>query len=90
MENIIGLISVIMVFSIPLTAIILKHVRGNQKLQATMMKDEIELEKLKLESFIAETENMRLQLEKMKFEYTKTEDPVLLELQKEKVTGKVI
>ncbi|EPD51414.1 hypothetical protein MHH33_16015 [Paenisporosarcina sp. FSL H8-0542] len=86
MENLIGLIAVVMVFSIPLTAIILGHLRGNQKLRAKMLKDELELEKLKGENFIAETEKMRLELEKLKLDFTKTEDPVLLELQKEKVT----
>ena len=85
MDNLIGLIAVVMVFSIPLTAIILSHLRGNQKLRAKMLKDELELEKLRGQNFIAETEKMRLELEKMTLDFKKTEDPVLMELQKDKI-----
>lgn len=85
MEDFIALVSVVMVFSIPLTAIILGHVRGNQKVKAKMLKDELELEKLKGENFIAETEKMRLELQQMQLNYEKSEDPVLIDLQKEKI-----
>lgn len=85
MEEFIGLISVVMVFSIPLTAIFLGHLRGKHKLNANMLKDEIELEKLKHQNYIVETEKMKLELEKMKLDYTNTKDPVLLELQRENV-----
>lgn len=85
MDNLIGLIAVVMVFSIPLTAIILGHLRGNQKLRAKMLKDELELEKLRGHNFIAETEKMRLELEKMTLDFKKTEDPILIELQKDKI-----
>ena len=83
MYDFIGLVSVVMAFSIPLTAIILAHVRGNHKLKAKMLKDELELEKLKGENFIAETEKMRLELQVMQLGYAKSEDPVLIDLQKE-------
>jgi len=85
MENFIALVSVVMVFSIPLTAIILGHMRGNQKLKAKMLKDELELEKLKSENFIAETEKMRLELQQLQLNYAKSEDPVLIEIQKEQM-----
>ena len=74
-----------MVFSIPLTAIILGHLRGNQKLRAKMLKDELELEKVRGQNFIAETEKMRVELEKMTLDFKRTEDPVLIELQKDKI-----
>lgn len=83
METFVGLVAIIMVFSIPLSAIFLGHLRGKQKLSATMLKDEIELERLKHQTYLVETDKMRLELEKMKIEYTKTEDPVLIELQRE-------
>ena len=85
MEEFIGLISVVMVFSIPLTAIFLGHLRGKQKLNANMLKDEIELEKLKHQNYLVETEKMKLELEKLKLDYTNTKDPVLLELQRENI-----
>ncbi|MGE6487070.1 hypothetical protein [Paenisporosarcina sp. NPDC076898] len=85
MDNLIGLIAVVMVFSIPLTAIILGHLRGNQKLRAKMLKDELELEKLRGQNFIAETEKMRIELEKMTLDFKRTADPVLIELQTEKI-----
>jgi len=85
MDNLIGLIAVVMVFSIPLTAIILGHLRGGQKLRAKMLKDELELEKLRGQNFIAETDKMRLELEKLTLDFKKTEDPVLIELQKDKI-----
>ncbi|MFX3673130.1 MAG: hypothetical protein ACE3JQ_01600 [Paenisporosarcina sp.] len=85
MDNFVGLIAVIMVFSIPLSAIFLSFLRGKQKLSANMIKDEIELEKLKHQNYLVETEKMKLELEKMKLDYTNTKDPVLLELQRENV-----
>ena len=49
-----------------------------------MLKDELELEKLKYDNFIVETEKMRLELENMKVDYTKSEVPVFLEVGGEK------
>ena len=85
LDEIIGLVSVIMVFSIPLTAIFLGHVRGNQKFKAKMLKDELELEKLKGENFIAETEKMRLELQQMQLVFAKSEDSVVIELHEEQL-----
>jgi hypothetical protein len=79
-----GTIAVIMIFSIPILGIITNHLKDNQKIKASMLKDELELEKLKHENFIVETEKMRLELETMKVDYTKTAVPVLWEVQGEK------
>lgn len=85
MQEIIGLISVVMVFSLPLTALIVGQVRGSQKHKARMLKDELELEKLKGENFIAETEKMRLELNQMQVNYSKSEDSILAGFQKDQV-----
>ena len=79
-----GMIAVIMVFTIPIVAIVSEHLRSNTKQKAEMLTTELELEKVKQQNFIAETEKMRLELQKMQLEYSHTNDPVLLELQKEK------
>ena len=85
MDQLIGLVSVVMVFSIPLTAIFLGHVRGNQKIKAKMLKDEFELERLKGENFLVETEKMRLELQQMQLSHAISKDPVIIELQKEQL-----
>lgn len=56
------LISVIMIFSIPIVAIVTSHKRGQSKIQYKMIKEQIELEKLKQENFLLETEKMKLEL----------------------------
>ncbi|WP_071396255.1 hypothetical protein [Bacillus tuaregi] len=61
-----GTITVIMIFSIPIIAIITAHFQKQLKIKRGMLKDEIELEKLKHENYLLETEKMRLELEKMK------------------------
>lgn len=85
MEDFVGLIAVVMGLSIPLSAVVLNHVRGNQNLKAKMLKDELELERLKHENFVAETEKMRLELQKMHLTYVNSADPLVTELQKEHV-----
>jgi hypothetical protein len=61
-----GTIAVIMVFGIPITAIITTHFQKQSKIKASMLKDELELEKLKHINYLAETEKMKIELEKMK------------------------
>ncbi|KZE39911.1 hypothetical protein AV656_01110 [Bhargavaea cecembensis] len=61
---------VMIVMTIPLTAIITDHRRRMARYQADRLQDEIELEKLKQQNFIAETEKMKIELEKMKLDYT--------------------
>ena len=66
-----GLVAVVMVFSIPLVAIITSHFQTQTKLKNKMIESEIELEKLKHENFVIETQKMRLQLEQLKLEDAK-------------------
>ncbi|MDH5160851.1 hypothetical protein P5X88_07865 [Heyndrickxia oleronia] len=58
-------IGVIMVFSIPIIAIITSHIRSNTKIKGKLIQEQLELEKLKHQNFLLETEKMRLELEKM-------------------------
>lgn len=60
-----GIIATIMVFSIPLVAILTSHFRKQLKIKQEMLKDEVELEKLKQQNFLLETERMKLELEKL-------------------------
>ncbi|MDN7246643.1 hypothetical protein QWY16_02220 [Planococcus shenhongbingii] len=73
-----GLVAVIMVFSIPLVAIITSHFQTQTKLKNRLIESEIELEKLKHENFVIETQKMRLQLEQMKLEDAKQGNNLLL------------
>jgi hypothetical protein len=61
-----GTITVIMIFSIPIIAIVTGHFQSQTKLKHKMLKDELELERLKHENFVIETQKMRLELEQMK------------------------
>ncbi|WP_108669152.1 hypothetical protein [Peribacillus acanthi] len=61
-----GMVTIIMVFSIPIIAIVTSHLQKQTKLKGKMLLDEIELEKLKNQNFLIETEKMRLEIEKMK------------------------
>jgi hypothetical protein len=63
-----GTIAVIMIFSIPILGIITDHFQKQSKLKQKMLEDELELEKLKHENFVIETQKMRLELEKMNLE----------------------
>ncbi len=63
-----GTIAVIMVFSIPLVAIISGFWVKNSEAKNRGLEKEYELEKIKHENFILETEKLRLELEKMKIE----------------------
>ncbi|GIN61824.1 hypothetical protein J27TS8_18170 [Robertmurraya siralis] len=60
-----GTVTVIMIFSIPLVAIITDHFQKQTKMKHKMIKDQLELEKLKHQNFLIETEKMRLELEQM-------------------------
>ena len=60
-----GTIAVIMIFSIPIIAIVTNHFQKQSKIKQEMVKDQIKLEKLKHENYLIETEKMRLQLEQM-------------------------
>ncbi|MEL3957429.1 hypothetical protein NSQ96_09145 [Caldifermentibacillus hisashii] len=59
------IIAIIMVFSIPIIAIVTSHIRKQSAIKQKLVKEEIELEKLKQENYLLETEKLRLELEKM-------------------------
>ncbi len=61
-----GTIAVIMIFSIPILGIITDHFQKQSKSKQKMIEDELELEKLKHENFVIETQKLRLELEQMK------------------------
>ncbi|EGA88295.1 hypothetical protein GPDM_15961 [Planococcus donghaensis MPA1U2] len=73
-----GMVAIIMVFSIPLAAIITNHLQKQTKLKGQMISDELELEKLKHENFVLETQKMRLELEHMKLEDAHKTENLLL------------
>ncbi|MCK1994811.1 hypothetical protein GW626_19585 [Peribacillus muralis] len=68
-----GIITVVMIFSIPILAIITGHFEKQTKMKHNMLKDQLELEKLKHENFLLETEKMRLELDQMNFAQKKDE-----------------
>lgn len=67
-----GIITVVMIFSIPIIAILTSHFEKQSKNKHKMLQVELELEKLKHENFLMETEKMRLELDQMKFEKKET------------------
>lgn len=68
-----GTIAVVMALGIPITAILTHHFQKLSKMKANMLKDELELEKLKHQNFLIETEKMKLELEKIKIDSPKDE-----------------
>ncbi|WP_449537683.1 hypothetical protein [Ferdinandcohnia sp. Marseille-Q9671] len=72
-----GLVAVVMVFSIPLVAIITDHFQKQSKYKQKLIQEELELERLKHENYLLETEKMRAELELMKLEAPKDERKVL-------------
>lgn len=71
------LVAVIMIFSIPLAAIITSHLETQTKLKHKMLESEVELEKLKHENYVIETQKLRLELEQMRLEDAKKEQDFL-------------
>ncbi|ASS95176.1 MULTISPECIES: hypothetical protein [Bacillaceae] len=72
-----GIITVVLIFSIPIIGILTSHFEKQSKIKHNMLKVELELEKLKHENFLMETEKMRLELDQMKFDQ-KRDEPRLL------------
>lgn len=70
---IVPVISVIMIFGIPIIAILTSHFQKQTKMKAEMIKDELELEKLKHQNYLIETEKMKLELEKIALNQPKDE-----------------
>lgn len=67
-----GTITIIMIFSIPLVAIVTSHFQKVAKIKHSMIKEEIELERLKHENYLLETEKMKLELMKIESPLEKT------------------
>ncbi|MGJ7922906.1 hypothetical protein [Neobacillus sp. LXY-4] len=63
-----GTIAVIMVFSIPILGILTSHFQKQSKIKLRIIESQLELEKLKHENYIIETQKMRIELEQMKLE----------------------
>ncbi|WP_102275385.1 hypothetical protein [Cytobacillus massiliigabonensis] len=63
-----GAIAIVMVFSIPIIAIVTDHFQTQSKIKHKMIQDELELEKLKHQNYLIETQKMRLELEQMQLE----------------------
>ncbi|WP_285769052.1 hypothetical protein [Peribacillus sp. SI8-4] len=72
-----GTITVVLIFSIPILGIITSHFEKQTKLKHNMLKDQLELEKLKHENFLLETEKMRLELDQMNLAQKKDEPRLL-------------
>ena len=73
----VGTITVVMIFSIPIIGIVTNHFQEQSKIKHKMLKDEIELEKLKHENYLIETEKLRLELDQMKLNSPGHESKVL-------------
>ena len=67
------IIIVAIVFAIPFTAIITSHFQKQSKTKQKMLENQLELEKLKHDNFLLETEKMKLELKKMEEEQSITE-----------------
>ena len=72
-----GTVTVVMVFSIPIVGIVTNHFQQQSKIKHNMLKDEIELEKLKHENYLIETEKLRLELDQMKLNSPGHESKIL-------------
>ncbi|AMQ05678.1 MULTISPECIES: hypothetical protein [Sporosarcina] len=72
-----GVIIVGLVMSVPIIAIITDHQRRIVKIKGEFMRGEIELEKLKQQNFIMETEKMKIELEQMKLDYTSGKNEIM-------------
>jgi len=64
----VGLVAVVLIFSIPILGIITSHYQKQTKLKHNFIKDQIKLEQLKQENYLLETEKLKLELMKMENE----------------------
>ncbi|WP_187119437.1 hypothetical protein [Bacillus testis] len=51
-----GVIVCVLIFSVPLIRIVTSHLQKTQEMKRDMIRDQVELEKLRNENFILETE----------------------------------
>jgi competence protein ComGC len=73
----IGMTAVIMIFLIPIIAIVTEHSKQKAKINLDTVKEEVRLEELKNQNYLLETEKMKLELEKMSLEDAK-QDPFVI------------
>ncbi|KYG57655.1 hypothetical protein [Planococcus maritimus] len=78
-----GLVAVIMVFSIPLVAIWTDYLTRKKKMHQQALETEVELEKLKHDNYVIETQKLRLELEQMKLDDALKNQPLIAERQKD-------
>jgi hypothetical protein len=71
-----GSVAIVMIFSIPLVAIITSHLRRQTAAKQQLL--ETELEKMKHENYIAETQKMKVELEQMRLNDAKERQDLLL------------
>lgn len=63
-----------MIFSIPIVAIITEHMRSSAKIKGKFIQDQLELEKIKQENYLLETEKLKLELERMQLDYSQKDE----------------
>lgn len=72
-----SIIIVGIVFSVPITAIVTTHMRKSARIKYEIIQQEIELEKIKQQNYLLETEKMKVELEQMKLETSSNLDDLL-------------
>lgn len=65
---------------VPITQEITAHFRKIHQIKASMLKDELELEKVKYENYLMETEKLRLTLQEAQMKNNLLVDPVIRDL----------
>ncbi len=65
------------IMAVPITGIITTHQRKMARIKQETIEQEIELEKLKQQNFIMETEKMKIELEQMKLDYTSGKNEIM-------------
>jgi competence protein ComGC len=73
----IGMTAVIMIFAIPIIAIVTEHSKQKARIKLDTVKEELKLEELKNQNYLLETEKMKLELEQMRLEDAK-QDPFII------------
>lgn len=72
---IMGIVAISM--TVPVTRVITDHLQKMAKIKGELVREEIELEQLKQQNYIIETEKMKLELEKMRVEYKPEQEDLM-------------
>lgn len=72
---VLGIVALVM--AVPITEVITKHREKIVSIKGEFIREEIELEKLKQQNFIIETEKMKIELEKMRLDYTPKDNDIM-------------